>query len=134
MVRKDLDEHSGEFRNSVNSIRGTCFFKSNLIKDWQNGMRHNIPVSATFSLLDADQIAISNLQLSVGIPVESRRPGILCRKERGCGYHKRNSKRIYDYGASISANTKIYGMFVPWKIFGNKVQAIRHVFSRQKSA
>jgi len=38
-------------------------------------------------------------------------------------------KRIYDYSTSLSAQTKLYGMYTPWKIFGDKVQAIRHVFS-----
>jgi len=51
--------YSGEFRNSVNAIKENRFFKSNLIKDWQNGMRHSIPVSATFSLFDVIQISPS---------------------------------------------------------------------------
>ena len=121
--------YSGEFRNSVNSIKENRFFKSNLIKDWQNGMRHNIPVSATFSLLDVIQISPS-----FNYTERWYTGGV---KEAWDPVQKRNVvvdtingfKRIYDYGASISANTKIYGMFVPWKIFGNKVQAIRHVFS-----
>jgi len=28
-----------------------------------------------------------------------------------------------------SFNTKLYGFYTPWKIFGDKVQTIRHVFS-----
>jgi len=121
--------YSGEFRNSVNSIKENRFFKSNLIKDWQNGMRHNIPVSATFSLLDVIQISPS-----FNYTERWYTGGV---KEAWDPVQKRNVvvdtvngfKRVYDYGASISANTKLYGMFVPWKIFGDKVQAIRHVFS-----
>ncbi len=121
--------YSGEFRNSVNAIKENRFFKSNLIKDWQNGMRHSIPVSATFSLFDVIQISPS-----VNYTERWYTGGI---KEAWDPVEKRNVvvdtvngfKRVYDYGASISANTKLYGMYVPWKIFGDKVQAIRHVFS-----
>ncbi|MEA5062410.1 MAG: putative LPS assembly protein LptD [Petrimonas sp.] len=121
--------YSGEFRNSVNSIKENKFFKSNLIKDWQNGMRHSIPVSATFSLFDVIQISPS-----VNYTERWYTGGI---KEAWDPVEKKNVvvdtingfKRVYDYSTSISANTKIYGMYVPWKIFGDKVQAIRHVFS-----
>ena len=121
--------YSGEFRNSVNSIKENRFFKSNLIKDWQNGMRHSIPMSATFSLFDVIQISPS-----LNYTERWYTGGI---KEAWDPVAKRNVvvdtingfKRVYDYGASISANTKLYGMYVPWKIFGDKVQAIRHVFS-----
>lgn len=121
--------YSGEFRNSVNAIKENRFFKSNLIKDWQNGMRHSIPVSATFSLFDV-------IQISPSVNYTERwYTGAI--KEAWDPVEKRNVvvdtingfKRVYDYGASISANTKLYGMYVPWKIFGDKIQAIRHVFS-----
>jgi hypothetical protein len=36
---------------------------------------------------------------------------------------------VYDYSAALSFNTKLYGFYTPWKIFGNKVQTIPHVFS-----
>ena len=37
---------------------------------------------------------------------------------------------MYDVSASISANTKLYGFFIPnRKIFGDKIDRIRHVFT-----
>lgn len=121
--------YSGEFRNSVNAIKENRFFKSNLIKDWQNGMRHSVPLSATFALFDVIQISPS-----VNYTERWYTGGI---KEAWDPIEKRNVvvdtingfKRVYDYSTSLSANTKLYGMYVPWKIFGDKVQAIRHVFS-----
>lgn len=120
--------YSGEFRNSINT-KEDKFFKSNIIKDWQNGMKHNIPVSATFSLFDVIQISPSFTY------TERWYTGAV--KEAWDPVAKRNVvvdtingfKRVYDYSTSLSANTKLYGMYTPWKIFGNKVQAIRHVFS-----
>ena len=41
---------------------------------------------------------------------------------------------IYDWTMSVSASTKLYGFFIPSKkIFGDKIQAIRHVFTPQVS-
>ena len=50
--------YSGEFRNSIHT-KEDKFFKSNIIKDWQNGMKHSIPISTTFSLFDVIQISPS---------------------------------------------------------------------------
>ena len=41
--------YSGQFQNSLTAKQDE-FFKKSLIKDWRNGMKHYIPVSATFSL------------------------------------------------------------------------------------
>jgi lipopolysaccharide assembly outer membrane protein LptD (OstA) len=120
--------YSGEFRNSI-TTKENRFLKSNLVRDWTNGMRHSIPVSATFSLFDFIQISPSlnyNERWYTGAHKEAWDP-----------IAKRNVpvdtvlgfKRVYDYSASLSAQTKLYGMYIPWKIFGDKVQAIRHVFS-----
>ena len=120
--------YSGEFRNSIHT-KEDQFFKSNLTKDWQNGMKHNIPVSATFSLFDVIQISPSftyterwytGAVKEAWDPVAKRNMVV----DTISGFH-----RVYDYSASISANTKLYGMYTPWKMFGDKVQAIRHVFS-----
>ena len=36
---------------------------------------------------------------------------------------------VFDFSASMSLDTKIYGFFQPWKIFGDKVKMIRHVIT-----
>jgi hypothetical protein len=37
---------------------------------------------------------------------------------------------VYNYNMSVSINTKLYGFYVPLrKLFGDKIQAIRHVFT-----
>ena len=47
---KNIDELPGEFRNSI-TTKEDHFPNASLIHDWTNGMRHSIPVSATFTLL-----------------------------------------------------------------------------------
>ena len=120
--------YSGEFRNSIKT-KEDQFFKSNLIKDWTNGMRHSIPVSATFALFDYIQISPSFTY--------SERWYTGAEKQAWDPIAKRNVvvdtingfKRVYDYNLSLSAQTTLYGMYRPWKIFGDKVNAIRHVFT-----
>ncbi|HCC85893.1 MAG TPA: kinase [Porphyromonadaceae bacterium] len=120
--------YSGEFRNSI-TTKEDKFLKSNLVRDWTNGMRHNIPVSATFSLFDFIQLSPSinyterwytGAHKQAWDPIARRNVPV----DTVLGF-----KRVYDYNASLSAQTKIYGMYTPWKMFGDKVQAIRHVFS-----
>ena len=41
--------YSGRFQNSI-LTKQDQILKSNLIKDWRNGMYHNIPISATFNM------------------------------------------------------------------------------------
>lgn len=120
--------YSGEFRNSI-TTKESRFFKSNIIKDWQNGMRHSIPVSATFSLFNYIQISPSfnyTERWYTGAVKEAWDP---VAKRHTVVDTVNGFKRVYDYSMSISANTKLYGTYKPWKIFGDKVNAIRHVFT-----
>ena len=120
--------YSGEFRNSIHT-KESEFMKANIGKDWQNGMRHSIPISATFSLFDYINISPSfnyterwytGKELQEWDPIAKRHVV----SDTIYGFN-----RVYDFNTSVSVNTKLYGMYVPWKMFGNKIQAIRHVFT-----
>ncbi|MDD4799617.1 MAG: putative LPS assembly protein LptD [Proteiniphilum sp.] len=120
--------YAGEFRNSI-TTKENKFLQANLMRDWTNGMRHSIPVSATFSLFNFIQVSpsvnyterwYSSAHMQAWDPVAKRNVPV----DTVIGF-----KRIYDYSTSLSAQTKLYGMYTPWKVFGDKVQAIRHVFT-----
>jgi lipopolysaccharide assembly outer membrane protein LptD (OstA) len=120
--------YSGEFRNSI-TTKENRFLQSNLVKDWTNGMRHSIPISATFTLFDYIQISPSinynerwytSKHMQAWDPVKKQNVVV----DTIYGF-----QRVYDYSTSLSFNTKLYGFYTPWKIFGDKVQTIRHVFS-----
>lgn len=120
--------YSGEFRNSIHTQESE-FLKADIIKDWKNGMRHSIPISATFTLLDYINISPSfnyNERWYTGKEMQEWDP-VAQRHVVSDTIHGFN--RVYDFNTSVSVNTKLYGMYTPWKMFGNKVQAIRHVFS-----
>ena len=41
--------YSGQFQNSL-TAKQDVFFQKSLVKDWRNGARHSVPISATFSV------------------------------------------------------------------------------------
>ena len=43
--------YTGTLANSINT-KEDKLFHSSLVKDWRNGMRHQVPISASFSVLD----------------------------------------------------------------------------------
>lgn len=120
--------YSGEFRNSI-TTKEDKFIKANLVRDWTNGMRHNIPVSATFSLLDFIQISPTFTYTERWYTGEHKQAWDPIQKRHIPVDTIHGFNRVYDYSTSLSAQTKLYGMFTPWKMFGDKIQAIRHVFS-----
>ncbi|MFA6360274.1 MAG: putative LPS assembly protein LptD [Dysgonamonadaceae bacterium] len=120
--------YSGEFRNSIQTKENE-FMQANIIKDWQNGMRHSIPISATFTLMDYINISPSfnyNERWYSGKEIQQWDPIAQKHVVSDTIY---GFNRVYDYNTSLSVNTKLYGMYTPLKMFGDKVQAIRHVFS-----
>lgn len=117
--------YTGTFSNSI-STKENKLFKSNLIKDWRNGMRHQIPVSASFSLLNYINVTPSlNFTDRMYTYKVNRSWDETAQKELSdttYGFHN-----VYDYNLSVSASTKLYGMYYP--LIGKKVQAIRHVLT-----
>ncbi|MDR1121815.1 MAG: LPS-assembly protein LptD [Dysgonamonadaceae bacterium] len=120
--------YNGTLQNSINT-KEDLLFKSNIIRDWKNNMVHNIPVSATFNALKYINITPSisyrerwyTNRITKEYDTQLRR---VVPKDTIWGFN-----RVYDYSASLGVNTKLYGFFKPWKVFGDKVEMIRHVFT-----
>lgn len=124
--------YTGQFSNSI-STKEDKFMHSNLIKDWKNGMQHNIPISGSFTLFNYININPSfNFTDRMYTNKVSRSWDQVNQTEVAdttYGFHN-----IYNWNMSVSASTKLYGFWVPnRKIFGDKIQAIRHVFTPQVS-
>lgn len=122
-------QYTGRLSNSIQT-KDNLIFKSNIIKDWRNGMSHNIPVSATFSLFKYINISPSFTYnekwytQKVNQSYDPEHPNT-AKKDTIYGFN-----RVYNYNASININTKLYGFYKPSKaIFGDKIEMIRHVFS-----
>ena len=120
--------YTGQLSNSINT-KEDRFLKSNLIKDWRNGWNHSIPISGNFMLFNYINISPSfNFQDRMYTHKIMRSWDETAQKEVCDTIYGFNN--VYNYNMSISASTKLYGFFTPnRKIFGDKIQAIRHVIT-----
>lgn len=116
--------YSGQLRNSITTHEDKLF-KSNLIKDWKNGISHNIPISASYKLFDYIDLTLSANYTERWYSYKTVRSydasGDSIARRREYGFN-----RVADFSTSANMNTTLYGFFKPWKLFGNKVQMIRH--------
>lgn len=119
--------YSGQMSNSI-STKEDKVLKSNLVKDWRNGFKHNIPVSATFQLFGFLNITPSfnytERWYFKKINQEWDYATNSVAKDTVYGFN-----RVYNYNLSISANTTLYGFYQPAGFLKNsRVHTVRHVF------
>lgn len=119
--------YSGVFQNQLTANQDQ-FFKKSLIKDWRNGMRHTVPVSATFNVF-------KYLNVTPNITLNDRMYTSKIRRQWNPAASAEvcdttyNFYNLLDFSGGISLDTKIYGFFKPMKFLGDKVQMIRHVIT-----
>lgn len=121
--------YSGSLSNSI-TTKENMLLKSNLIKDWRNGMRHSIPISASFDLFNYIKITPS---VSYNASWGTRK----VRKQYDPELHRvapvdttYGFYHLNDFNASLSLSTTLYGFYKPWVLlFGDGIQMIRHRFS-----
>ncbi len=120
--------YTGTLANSINTQEDKLFHSS-LVKDWRNGMRHQVPISASFSVLNYINVTPSftftdrmyTHKVMQGWDTDRQ----AVQRDTVYGFYN-----VYNYNMSISANTKLYGMYRPMPWFGGKkIAAIRHVFT-----
>ncbi len=120
--------YTGSLSNSI-STKENRLLKSNLIKDWNNGMRHTIPINASFTILKyinvTPGITYNERWYTHKVNQDWNREKQTVVRDTVWGFN-----RVYDFTTNLSINTKLYGFYKPnRKIFGDKIQMIRHVFS-----
>lgn len=124
--------YSGNIRNSISNVKENELFHKSMVKDWQNGWRHSIPITLpSFNLMK-----YINVSPSFNYSERWYTSYINERYDPNAGYlpPRANNvvidtvykfRRNYDYSYSISTSTNIYGMYVMsnpnWKL-----KAIRH--------
>ncbi len=118
--------YTGQFSNSI-TTREDKLLKSNLIKDWRNGMQHRIPIDATFQLFKYINISPQFSFRDIMYTNRVKRSWDTKEQREVCdttyGFYN-----LYDWSLGISANTTLYGFYKPWKkLFGDKIVAVRHV-------
>lgn len=119
--------YTGQLSNSI-TTKEDQLFKSNLIKDWRNGMQHRIPIDATFQLFKYINISPNFTFRDIMYASRINRSWDEDKQREKCdttyGFYN-----LYDWSVGVSVNTTLYGFYKPWKkLFGDKISAIRHVF------
>ena len=120
--------YTGQLSNSINT-KEDMIMKSNLIKDWRNGFNHSIPISGNFTLFNylnvtpsfsfTDRMYTNKIMRSWDMERQTEVA------DTTYGFYN-----VYNWNFSVGLSTKLYGFWVPnRKIFGDKIQAIRHVIT-----
>ena len=119
--------YSGQFNNSL-TAKQNVFFKKSLIKDWSNGMRHSIPISATFTAFKYFNVtpSVNLTDRMYTTKVKRMWDPNAAAEIMDTSYSFYN---VFDFTASVAVDTKLYGFYRPWKIFGDKIKMIRHVMT-----
>ncbi len=118
--------YTGQLSNRI-STKEDKLMHSNLIKDWRNGMNHSVPVSASFQVFKYINVTPS-LQLT-----DRMYSNKIMRSWDQTNQTEVNDTvygfyNVYNWYASVSANTTLYGFYKPWrKLFGDGIIAVRHV-------
>lgn len=119
--------YTAQLSNSI-STKENMFFKSNIIKDWNNGVKHSIPINATFQLF-------KNINITPSFSYTERWYFKKVKQSWDQNANKvkkdtlRGFYRVYDFNASLSANTTLYGYYKPaWFMKKSRIHTVRHVF------
>ena len=120
--------YTGRFSNSI-TTKEDKFFHSSLKKDWQNGVRHSVPVSASFQLF-------KYLTITPSASYNAR--WYFSKVHQDWDFVAQQTVadttygffHVHDYNIGVSMDTRVYGFFKPIPaLFGNKINMIRWVLS-----
>ena len=120
--------YSGTFQNSIRT-KEDKLLSSSFSKDWKNGMKHSIPLSATFNILKyinvSPSVNYTERWYLTSINKSWDKTNQKTKTDTISGFN-----RVYDFNVGVSASTKLYGFYVPSRaIFGDKIDRIRHVIT-----
>lgn len=114
--------------NSINT-KENMFFKSSFVRDWKNGVKHSLPISASFTFFKYINFSINENYNERWYFNRINRDWDIARQEEiqdtTYGFY-----RVYDFSTNASLSTKLYGYYTPIrKWFGDYVDRIRHVMT-----
>ena len=124
--------YTGHFSNSI-STKESELMDKNIVRDWRNGMQHQIPITGNFTILN-----YININPSFNLTDRTYSKRVMQSwdtmtqtvvNDTTYGFYN-----VYNWNMAISASTKLYGFYIPSrKLFGDKIDAIRHVLTPQVS-
>ena len=117
--------YTGTFSNSINT-KEDKLLHSDLIREWRNGIKHSIPISASFALFNYVNVTPS---FSLTDRMYSYRTNRSWNQttQREVVDTVYGFNNVFDYSLGVSASTKVYGFYTP--LIGKKIHQIRHVLT-----
>ncbi len=120
--------YTGHISNSFNG-KEKELMDSKLTRDWRNGWNHSVPINGNFTLFNyinvTPSISFKNRTYFNRVEKSWDKERLTEVADTTYGFYN-----VYDWNMALSMNTKLYGFFTPnRKLFGDKVQAIRHVIT-----
>ena len=120
--------YKASLQNSIQT-KEDKLLKSNLVKDWKNGIKHSIPIQASFQVLKYINVVPSfNYEArwytrKVEQSWDQMKQAVV--RDTIYGFN-----HVHNYNLGVQVNTKLYGFykFNP-KVWGQKLQMVRHVFT-----
>ena len=120
--------YTGHLKNEI-TTKEDQLLHSSLTRDWKNGMQHQIPISGNFTLFGylnvnpsfnfTDRTYFNKVHKSWDEQTQTEVSDTID------GFYN-----VYNWSLNMSMSTKLYGFWIPnRKIFGDKIQAIRHVIT-----
>ncbi len=122
--------YTGNGKIAVNSIKEDKILHSNFLRDWQTGLKHYIPISASFTVLKylsiTPSINLTDRMYFQRVDQSWDHSAQALRRDTTNGFYN-----VFDFNANISMQTKIYGFYTPSrKLFPNgKVDKFRHIIT-----
>ena len=119
-------QYTGHLTNSI-TTKEDKLLHSSLTRDWKNGMQHQIPISGSFTLFGYLNVNPS-FNFTDRTYFNKTHKSWDAVNQREISDTLSGFYNVYNWNLSLSASTKLYGMYIPSrKLFGDKIQAIRHV-------
>jgi len=119
--------YSMDMQNTINTKENKLMGAS-LTKDWQNGIKHTIPVSTSFKALKYITVSPSVNYNERWYTQQIRKKYNEVTKHSEVSDTLYGFTRDYDYSVSVGTSTKIYGNFVPLNP-KSSIKGIRHVMT-----
>lgn len=120
--------YTASIKNSID-CKENYLLHSNFVRDWRNGVKHSIPISASFTVFK---------YLTITPSVNYNERWYFQRVDQSWDdmeqkVHRDTTNgfyRVWDVSAGVSMSTKLYGFYTPVrKWFGDKVDRFRHVLT-----
>ena len=121
-------------RIAANDMKENYILRSNFLKDWQMGMRHTLPINASFMLFKylsiTPNINMTDRMYFQRIDRTWNEAENKLQMDTTTGFYN-----VFDFNVGVSMSTKIYGFYTPLKkLFPHsKVEKFRHIITPRVS-